>query len=172
MKDSLTSQNSFIFDRNWQKVNPNNEPTVSLDNAKLFLKLVGEDYDRLRRISQTNSEDMADSRVMDRIELFLFKYIQEKELAVSSKSSSLPSIQKAPLQKAPSLQKTPYRLSLSDCLEVWRWLSEDSTSYRLKEVAFDESMNVNEFELGSSVEGGVEVRKSVDYSSKNKRVFG
>lgn len=48
MKDSLSSQNSFIFDRNWEKVNPKNEPTVSVEQAKLFLKLVVEDYERLK----------------------------------------------------------------------------------------------------------------------------
>lgn len=39
-------------------------------------------------------------------------------------------------------------------------------------MAFDDSMSVNEFTLGSSVEGGVEIKKSVDYSSKNKKSFG
>lgn len=61
-----------------------------------------------------------EARVMDKIELFLFKYIQEKELAVSAK------------RELPTLQKTPYRLTLNDCLEIWRWLSEDSTSYRTR----------------------------------------
>jgi hypothetical protein len=72
---------------------------------------------------------------MDKIELFLFKYIQEKELASAKR-------------ELPSIQKGPYRLSLTDCLEIWRWVSEDSTSYRTKE--FDDAMNVNEFEIGNS----------------------
>lgn len=75
MKDSFSSQNSFIFDRNWEKVNPKNDPTVSVEQAKLFLKLVVEDYERFK-----NSDELreGEARVMDKIELFLFKYIQEK----------------------------------------------------------------------------------------------
>lgn len=75
MKDSLSSQNSFIFDRNWEKVNPKNDPTVSVEQAKIFLKFVVEDHERLN-----NSEEVREGevRVMDKIELFLFKYIQEK----------------------------------------------------------------------------------------------
>ena len=51
MRDSLSSENSFIVDRNWQKVNPKNELTVSVEQAKLFLKLLVEDYEKLKNIN-------------------------------------------------------------------------------------------------------------------------
>jgi hypothetical protein len=62
-------------------------------------------------------------------------------------------------------------LSLNDCLEIWRWLNEDSTSYKTKDAGYDESLDENEFGLGNSFEA-IEIKKSVDYNSKNKKVFG
>lgn len=40
MKEGLRNENSFIIDRNWEKVNPSSDLTVSIDQTKEFLKLL------------------------------------------------------------------------------------------------------------------------------------
>lgn len=133
MKEGLRNENSFIIDRNWEKVNPNNELTVSIDQTKEFLKLLVYDHQKLKRINEINLDDINPQKLEEKIETFIFKFIQEKEISLAAK------------RELPTLQKSPYRLDLTDCLEIWRWLSEDSVSYKPKPVSYDESMIVNEF---------------------------
>jgi hypothetical protein len=40
MKDSLQNENSFIFDRSWQTINPSQEQLISLEQARQFLLLL------------------------------------------------------------------------------------------------------------------------------------
>jgi hypothetical protein len=40
MKDSLYSENSFIFDRSWEKVNPEHHLKVTTAQAKEFILLL------------------------------------------------------------------------------------------------------------------------------------
>jgi hypothetical protein len=40
MKDALSSENSWIVDRSWLKVNPSAELTLPLPKAAEFLKLL------------------------------------------------------------------------------------------------------------------------------------
>ena len=133
MKEGLRNENSFIIDRNWEKVNPNSELTVSIDQTKEFLKLLVYDHQKLKRINEINLDDINPQKLEEKIETFIFKFIQEREISLASK------------RELPTLQKSPYRLDLTDCLEIWRWLSEDSVSYKPKPVSYDESLIVNEF---------------------------
>lgn len=40
MKDSLYSENSFIIDRSWEKVNPQHQLKVTIQQTHLFISLL------------------------------------------------------------------------------------------------------------------------------------
>jgi hypothetical protein len=58
MKDSLQNENSFIFDRSWQTVNPNQEQLVSLEQARQFLLLLLHEHHELRKLKELDLKEL------------------------------------------------------------------------------------------------------------------
>lgn len=136
MKDALSSDNSWIVDRSWLKVNPSAQLALPLPKAAQFLSLLTSEYAKLRSMSGGGAAGGgAGGKAEEKIHSFMLKFIQQKELSGPGR------------RELPFVREDNYQLDLRDCLEIWRWLSEDENYPRGKEL---EEEGVNEFDLTPS----------------------
>lgn len=78
MNSSLHSENSFIIDRSWQKINPNNDLKVSITKAKEFINLLIKEHQKLRTYNSLLPIDITPEHLSSKIHSFILKFIQQK----------------------------------------------------------------------------------------------
>lgn len=81
MKDSLFNENSFIVDRNWQKINPTNQLRLPLQKAIDFILIMYQEHEQFKSGSETAEPRPNMLQLQNKVHNFVLKYIQQRELS-------------------------------------------------------------------------------------------